>query len=382
MVDEHRDGDLPRAPDDPNAILLGERQPPERTARFSFNVLFLLAIGLSFYVMWPFRTPLLLAAVLASVLYGLFFRVSRLFGGRRGPAALLTTGGLLLVIIGPLAAVVVFASGQVSKGLAFLHDQLGIANMSELRPGALPPRGQELVNHTLKGLHLSREQLQEIVQRASTGAERTASSVLESSTRASFHTIILLIAFCFFLIEGPRLGSWLRRISPLKAHQTGDLLEEFRNVSRASILGAAIAALFQGVAAAAGFLVFGVPHPLFFGLLVLIASFVPVVGTLLVWVPAVVFLWLAAHHGPAIGLFVWCLVLVVGFEHIGKPMALRFILRGQAQMHTGLIFLSILGGLEMFGLIGLVVGPMVFAFLLAMLRIYERDMRGTRALMH
>jgi len=74
-------------------------------------------------------------------------------------------------------------------------------------------------------------------------------------------------------------------------------------------------------------------------------------------------------------LLVWCLVLVVGGEHVGKPLMLRYVLGGQQEMHTGIVFLALLGGLEMFGLIGLVLGPLVFAFLLAMLRIYERDFR-------
>ena len=93
------------------------------------------------------------------------------------------------------------------------------------------------------------------------------------------------------------------------------------------------------------------------------------------WLPAVAFLWLAGHHGGAILLAVWCLVFVVGAEHVGKPFVLRYVLGGQQEMHTGIVFLALLGGLEMFGLIGLVLGPLVFAFLLAMLRIYERDFR-------
>jgi predicted PurR-regulated permease PerM len=105
----------------------------------------------------------------------------------------------------------------------------------------------------------------------------------------------------------------------------------------------------------------------------LIASFIPIVGTLLIWMPAVAFLWLSGHQTSALILLAWCLVFVVSAEHIGKPLVLRAVLGSEKEMHTGLVFLSLLGGLEMFGLIGLILGPMVFALLLAMLRIYERD---------
>jgi predicted PurR-regulated permease PerM len=341
--------------------------------RVAFALLFLLAVGLALYVMWPFRAPLLLAIVLAAVLQSPYLRVRRLLHGRAAGAAALVTLALLVLLIGPLAAVAAFATTQVLKGLAFVRDELGIQNVQQLRQGSLPPRAQELIDHTLAALHVSRAQVEDFLHQASATAEHGLQRVLESSTRATFHTAIMLIAFYFFLIEGARLSGWLHRVSPLEARQTRDLVDELRAVSRASILGTAIASGFQALMATIGYIITGVPHAIFFGLVTLMASFIPVVGTLLVWLPATAFLWLLGHHAGAVVLAVWCLVLVVGAEHIGKPMALRAVLGGQQEMHTGLVFLSLLGGLEMFGLIGLVVGPLVFAFLLAMLRIYERD---------
>lgn len=106
--------------------------------------------------------------------------------------------------------------------------------------------------------------------------------------------------------------------------------------------------------------------------LTLLASFIPVVGTPLVWLPAVVLLWTFDDHVPAILLLTWCVVLVSGVEHVGKPLVLRRILHSREPMHTGLVFLSLLGGIQMFGLIGIVLGPLVIALFLAMVRMYER----------
>jgi len=284
-----------------------------------------------------------------------------------------------VLLVGPLAALIAFATAQAVRGFGFVRDELGIENVAQLRHGELSPRGQELIDHLLSVLHVSRAQLASFAQSASSWVENAVSRVVASSGRATFHTAIMLIAFYFFLVEGARIADWMRRVSPLEARQTRDLLDEFRAVSRASILGTAIAALFQALLATLGYVITDVPHAAFFGLCTLIASFIPVVGTLIVWLPATMFLWLAGHHGGAILLGVWCLVFVVGGEHIGKPMALRYILGGQQEMHTGLVFLSLLGGLEMFGPIGLILGPLVFAFLLAMLRIYERDFRRSAA---
>ncbi|MCU1277253.1 MAG: hypothetical protein JWM53_799 [bacterium] len=363
----------------PPSLLPPEAREPVRRMRITFAVLFVLAIGLALYVIWPFRSPLLLSAVLASVLQGPFRALTRLARGRRAVAGAATTIALLVLLIGPLAAIIAFAASQVVKGLAFLRDELGIENVAQLRHGELSPRGQELLDRLLEALHVTRAQLTDFAHRASAGAEHGLSRVVESSGRATFHTAIMLIAFYFFLVEGSRIIDYLRRVSPLEARQTRDLLDEFRAVSRASILGTTIAALFQALTATLGYVLTGVPHAIFFGLCTLVASFIPVIGTLLVWLPAVAFLWLAGHHGSALLLTVWCLVFVVGAEHIGKPIVLRYVLGSQQEMHTGIVFLALLGGLEMFGLIGLVLGPLVFAFLLAMLRIYERDFRAPGA---
>lgn len=349
---------------------------PTRRTRIAFALLFALALGLAGYVVWPFRAPLLLAVVLATVLQGPFALLARLLGGRRATAGAVTTLALLVLIVGPLAAVAAFVVTQLQKGLLFLRDQLGIENVTQLRTGALSPRAEELLDRLLDALHVTRAQLGDLLHRGSSGSEHLLPRLVESSTRATFHTAVMLLSFYFFLVEGRRMAEWLGRVSPLESRQTRDLLDEFRSVSRATILGTTIAACFQALAATLGYVIAGLPHAAFFGLCTLIASFIPIVGTLIVWLPAVAFLWLADHHVSAVLLTVWCLVFVVGAEHIGKPIVLRRMLGGQKEMHTGLVFLSLLGGLEMFGLLGLVLGPLVFAFLLAMLRIYERDFRA------
>jgi predicted PurR-regulated permease PerM len=366
-------------PPPPTSLVPPEAREPVRRMRVTFAVLFLLAIGLAIYVIWPFRAPLVLALVLASVLQGPFRWITRLARGRRAIAGAATTMTLVVLLVGPLAAIIAFATSQIVKGLAFVRDELGIENVAQLRHGELSPRGQELLDRLLDTLHVTRAQLGDYAGRASTWAEHGVSRVVESSGRATFHTAIMIISFYFFLVEGSRIVDYLRRVSPLEERQTRDLLDEFRAVSRASILGTTIAALFQALTATLGYSMTGVPHAIFFGLCTLVASFIPVVGTLIIWLPAVAFLWLSGHHGASILLTAWCLVFVVGAEHIGKPILLRYVLGGQQEMHTGIVFLALLGGLEMFGLIGLVLGPLVFAFLLAMLRIYERDFRRSAA---
>jgi len=346
-----------------------------RTAVIGFAVLFALAVVLLGLVVWPFRVPLFFAFVLASVLDRVHARVVRRLRGRRVVSALVTTLGVVVVLVGPLAAVTSFVAGQLANGISFVRDQLGINTMEQLQHGTLSAHGEEMTAKMLHLLHLSRDQIEELLRRASATADHPVQRLIEGSSVAAFHTGIMLIAFYFFLLEGPRLRGWLERLSPLEPRQTRDLFSEFRSVARASIFGTSLAALFQAVAATAGFLLTGVPHPIFFGVVTLVVSFVPVVGTMLVWAPSVGLLWMFGHHAMAIVLFVWCVIVVIGAEQVGKPFVMRAILRSREEVHTGLVFLSLLGGIEMFGLIGVVLGPLMVAFFLSMVRIYERDFR-------
>ncbi|MFL5413302.1 MAG: AI-2E family transporter [Myxococcales bacterium] len=340
-----------------------------RKARITFGVLVLVASALFVLVIWPFRAPLFLAVVLAAVFQRPFERTSAFLRGKRKLASAVLTLGVFFAIVLPFASIAAFAVRESLVGLDYLRSELGVTNVTDLKSGQLPPRAEAAINRTLGVVHLNRQQVQEGITRVSEEIRTAAPELLASSGRAAFHTVVMLIALYFLLLEGRVLIEWLGTVSPLQARQTHELLTEFRKVSNASVVGSVVSALGQGILTAIGFAITGVPHALFFGLLTAIASFVPVVGTAIVWVPAVLLLGATGHMTAAIVLAAWCLVFVIGGEHVGKPL----LLRGQVEMHTGLVFLSLLGGLEVFGLLGIIIGPLIVSFFLALMRMYRRD---------
>ena len=341
----------------------------------AFLALLLLSVALLVYVIWPFRTPLFLGVVLAAVLHRPLEHLERRLGGRRVLSSGLVTLFVLVVIVAPFASLVAFATRESLVGLAYLRDTLGLESVSQLRTGALPGKAQLLLDRGLGMLHISRELLVEGASRVVGLVQEAMPAVLASGAGAVLSTVIMIIALYFLLVDGSRIVQWLWRVSPLEAQQTQELTSELRKVMVATVVGILATAVFQGLAAGLGFVAAGIPHAGFFGMLTSLVSFVPGIGTALVWVPASASLWLGGHHAAAVLLAVWCLVVVVGAEQVGKPL----LMRGQVEMHTGLIFLALLGGLAMFGLLGIVLGPLVVAFFLAMMRIYERDFHPVSA---
>ena len=341
-----------------------------RTAKITLGVLAAIATALFFWVVLPFWSPLLLAAVLAAVFQWPLDRLTGFFKGRRRTAGALISVGVLVVIVLPFASVAAFTASEAIGGFSYVRDTLGVQSVSDLKTVELPLS----VQRALTALHLTREQVHELAGRAASKAQEIGPEILASSSRAVFHTALMLLAFYFLLVDGRRLIEWLWNVSPLQAEQTEELLREFHSVATGSILGNVASALLQGVLAGIGFAIFSVPHAAFFGLLVGMASFVPVVGTALVWIPAVALLFFTGHNGGAIGLAIWCTIGVVGVEHAAKPFILRATSGGE--MHTGLMFLALLGGLEVFGILGVILGPLIVSFFISLMRMIERDARA------
>ena len=345
-----------------------------RSANISLGVLAAVATGLFLWVVSPFWAPLLLAAVLAAVFQTVLLRLARVMGGRRRSAGAVIAAGVLLVIVLPFASVATFAAREAISGFAYLRDTMGVERVSDLQTATLPAP----VERALQAAHLTRDQLRDFASRAADRAQEVGPELLKESGRVAFHTVLMLLAFYFLLVDGPLLIRWLWNVSPLQARQTEELLREFHRVATGSIVGNLATALVQGVLAGIGFALFGVGHAVFFGMLVALASFVPVIGTAIVWVPAVLVLLLSDRTGAAIGLAAWCAIGVVGVEHLAKPFILRATSGGE--MHTGLMFLALLGGLEVFGLLGVILGPLIVSFFVSLMRMIERERRQPAAL--
>ena len=337
-----------------------------------FLVLLVLAAGLTLYALSPFGSALFLAAVLAVACRPLHHWLAR--GLRHSPqlAAGLLVVALFTLLIAPLASVVAFGVQEVTVGLEWLRDELGVQSLADLTFSRLPPQVQEGVDKALSYLHLTRVDLRSYAGVALNKVQGAAPAVLGFSVGAVIDACLMMVAFYFFMVDGQRVINFITRISPLKPEQTQELLHEFYNVSRAALVGTVVTALLQAVIVGVGFTVAGIPHAIFFAFCTLLASFVPVAGATLLWAPAALILALTGSVGTAVGLALWCFVAIFVVEHVAKPL----LMRGGAEVHAGLMFFALLGGLAMFGLVGVVAGPLIIAFFLALLRMYERDFIG------
>lgn len=186
-----------------------------------------------------------------------------------------------------------------------------------------------------------------------------------------FGSVILIVATFFFLYDGPAMIKSVMALSPLDDAYEQELLLEFDRISRAVVLATVLSAVAQGVTAGIGYYFVGMgDYLLLLVMLTTAFAMVPFVGPPIVWVPVCLYLAIDDRVTAAVSLAIWGVLAVGSIDNVVKA----FVLHGQSQLHPLLALLSVLGGVQALGPIGIVVGPMVVAMLQTLLSILQREM--------
>jgi predicted PurR-regulated permease PerM len=177
----------------------------------------------------------------------------------------------------------------------------------------------------------------------------------------------------FLLRDGPALMAIIRSSSPLPEAYELEIFKKFEDVSYATFYGSLLTAVAQGAAAFLLFLVLGLPAPLFWGAMISLVSLVPIVGAFLIWLPWASYLLLAGLTTRGIVLLAVGGLVVSSIDNVLKPI----IIKGRTDMHPLLVFLSVLGGLQVFGFLGVLLGPLLVALFVSFLNFYREEFQET-----
>jgi predicted PurR-regulated permease PerM len=344
----------------------------EQGARRVLIGLILVSIALVLMVISPFFEAFFLAAVLAGAFQGMHGWLTRRFRGRKGPAAGLILLGFVVILLAPLAALTAFIVSQVIEGVGFITttvEQRGLNGLLAYGPGPFQDSAARMLESFQTKSAGVWGTLQEQLSTRGSAAAQTVGGAVAATGTVVFQTVMLLIALYFLLTEGKQLVAWMESVSPLKRGQTTELLREFRRVTRSVLTSTLATAGVQAVAALVGYLITGVPVPIFFAAVTFFFALIPAVGAAVVCIAASLLLLATGHPVSALILAIWGVVVVGLSDNVIKPILAK---RGM-HMHGAIVFFSLLGGLAVFCAIGLLLGPLAVAFFLAALRIYERD---------
>ena len=345
--------------------------PP--TDRQRVNVLFfygaVLLLGwLFFKIIEPFLVEIGWAAVLAICFQPVHSRLVRRFGPSR--AALSSTLIVTALIVMPAILV---ASALVSEGSRAVNDleaafeKEGTAPIRDAwewartRVPLLPPASEVVtrVGESTGGL--------------ATAVAGRAGGVVKNVASFLFSLVITLLILFFFLRDGAAVGEVIDRTLPFPADQRRRLVKQTEDLVSASVIATLVIAIIQGTMGGLAFAGLGLRSAVVWGVVMGVASFIPLVGTALVWLPAA--LWLLVSGSVVKGIVLLGIGALIGnVDNLVRPM----LLSGKSQLNGVLVFISLMGGVSAFGFIGIVLGPLVAATVVALLDSYTEPMPERR----
>lgn len=344
-----------------------------RGRKIALAIVLLLSFLTVAWIASPLWMGIMLGTMMAFTAQPIYQWLSSRIGERRAIASGLVTAvfGILCIFIGFIAVYIL--TNEILDLAELLRQKVSNTSLS----GLVGERTARFLSRLgFKGddwLVSLRDEL----TKASAYAATAAAVVLQITTAAMLSIVIGLLTMYYVLLEWPRISARLEVVLPLDPKHTRALMSEFRDVARSSLIGTVATAIVQGLFGGIGYVIGGVPHPITFALLTAIASFLPLVGTAFVWGILPIYMALNAQVGGAIFVFIWGFVVVMGVsDYVIRPR-----LVGKSHGHPLLVLLALLGGLELLGLAGLLLAPVLMSLFLAVLRIYEREAglhRGTR----
>jgi predicted PurR-regulated permease PerM len=341
---------------------------PSRFERRTFGVLLIIGFALTMWTVLPVWVPLFLGVLLAVVASPLQRRLERRF--RRHPRLLAALISCFTVALG-MGLMVLLGFVVVRELLRFITDALP-RHASAAERWLYTPRVTHLLAYLDQTPSGVVRQAQGYAHAAVAHLSDVVRGVLAVTSNGALTIIFTTITSYYLLLEGPALGRFLVRMLPLPQRETRALISEFHQVAVGTLLGIAVIAVVQGLLSGLGFWIFGIDRPIVWAAFAAFASLLPAVGTAVVCLPVALVHVLTGHPWQSLGFIIyWAIVITSIPDYWLRPR----LMAGRMRLHSLLVLISVFGGIEAFGAIGILLGPMFVAMFVALLRIYERDYR-------
>ena len=333
-----------------------------------FLVYFLVSIFMLGWLMWPFLSTIVLAATVTGSFNPLYQRFNR----KLPPvmASLSTCAIIFLFLFIPIVSLV----GILSKEAYDLYQLArNAALQDQINHLIQDNRVVESLNTLLKKYNIAFTGVE--LNRAITELGKNLGLILYDQARTITSNILkfflhffFMLLICFYLfVDQQRLLAFIFDLSPLPDDQDKKLFRKFKDMAGAILIGNGLSGLAQGILGGAVFAIFGLRSPILWGVIMALVAFLPIVGIGVVFIPAAIYLFLKGRIAAGVFFVIFYMLLSGGAEYVLKPK----LVGQRVQMHTLLVFLSIIGGLQLFGILGIIYGPLVATGFLTLTDIYH-----------
>lgn len=349
---------------------------PWLTRSHIFTIAFFAAFLFLLYQMGlmlaAFSASLLWAGIIVLALHPVYSRLVTLLRGRTGFAAAGMTVLTLLGVIGPAIALLAVLVSESVDVYQWLAEGIKSGELLDLWNRLSSRISRKVLDLPLIADVNIREMVINGLRLISSSLASQVGEVLRDTLVLLFNLIIMLTALFFFFRDGESYYKTAMDLFPFPAEQKDSIARKLHDTFIAVINGVFLIAAVQGLLTGLGFALFGVPFPVFWGFLAAILSLLPFGGAALVWIPGVVYLLLIHATVKGVLLAVWGTFLVSMLDNFMRPV----LIGKKARLSTFFLFLGILGGLQIYGFLGILFGPMIVTLLTAFVQIYREEFGG------
>lgn len=329
------------------------------TFRKIFSGVIILALFvISFLILQPILMSIIFGFILAFILspvYNLFYNLFK----RKNLSATLVCALLILIVVLPLWFLTPIAINQAFK-VYLSAQQLDYAQtLSNIFPSLF---ASEQFSNDLGGV------IQSFVIKAGNAILDWFSQLILNFPTILLHLVVILFTLYFALRDKHDIINYLKSLSPFSREVENKLFKSSKDITASVLYGQVIVGIIQGLILAIAFFIFGVPNPLILSALAVILGILPIVGTMFVWIPVAIYLVLTGETFSAIGISIFGLISS-NIDNLLRPL---FVSRF-TQLHSSIVLIGMIGGLFIFGVLGVILGPLVIAYLLTILDVYRNS---------
>nr|MCK4930135.1 AI-2E family transporter [Nanoarchaeota archaeon] len=326
-----------------------------KISKYIFIVLLLILLYLAFKLVQPFFTYIFLGLILTIATYPFYKWFSKRIKHKK-LSSIIAIVLILLIIIIP-SFIMVGALVKQTVGFINSFDADSFEKVNEYAVNILGPRAN------------LKDNLNELLVKVQDFVVKSAFSIVGSVAEIILGLFIMFFIMYYGFVEGEKWFSQVKDVIPFKKERRERLVREIKNVTQAVIYGHIFIALLQGTLGGIGFFIVGIKNPVFWGFIMTILAFIPVIGTGLVWGPAGIILLAQGNIVWGIFLLVYGFFIVAGIDNLLKPK----IISGKGKIHPIVALIGILGGLKVFGFLGIIIGPLIAALFIAMAEFFYED---------
>lgn len=334
-------------------------------ARASVLIILIGVLLLFFFMIKGFLMALILSAIFSGVMYGVYDRLRVRLKGRKSAASLLTILVFVLVVVVPMAA---FTFALVEQAIDAGKSFIPAIEERLAHPDSFAKELDQfgLVHQFFPNQEKLIATLDKAIKAMGSFVATGLSHVTTGAARFLFEAFIFLFAMYYFLIYGKQYINKLLYYLPLRTAQERLLLGKFVTVTKSTLKGTLVIGVVQGGLGAIAMAVAGLNNTLFWGVVMAVLSMIPAIGPAVIWLPAGIFLLVTGHVPQGIGLLLFGAIVIGNIDNLIRPR----LMGRDTKLPDLMILVSTLGGLALFGMAGIIIGPIIGALVLTMLEIY------------